>query len=312
MKEIRTFLESSSIAGLNHIATSPKYAKLFWIFAVVSGFIGAGYLINMSFQSWSVSPITTTVQTLPLARITLPKVTVCPPKNTFTDLNYDLMRAENLELDDDQKYQLFEMALGLLERKYFEKNLKLLDKFTEKNRFLNWYRGFTEIKTPFYSSFKNKDTLKFSFKTSASNGAVTFQYIGEPFQSKKLDKNIHFSIQITTLHYINWTDPNMTLHVKFEETPGFNHPIQDDEGYKIMFDSNNTISYSPIQYDYYFDIKRNIEDKELEEMNLLSMPGFRLSWYISGAEVTPEPAVDALGQDALDRMKRFKRYGSQK
>ena len=309
MKEIRIFLESSSIAGLNHIATSTKYAKLFWIFAVVSGFIGAGYLINMSFQSWSMSPVTTTVETLPLSRITLPKVTVCPPENTFTDLNYDLMRAENLALDDDQKYQLFEMALGFIERKYFDKSLKLLDKFTEKNRSFNWYLGFTEIITPYYSTWKNKNTLKFPFKTSASNGTVTSQYFEEPFQSNKLDKNVEFSIQILTLHYIDGFDPNMTLHVKFEQTTGFNHSIQDKEGNKIIFDSNNTIAYSPIQYDYYFDIKRNIEDKKLEEMNLLSVPGFRLSWYISGAEVTPEPG---LGHYALDRMKRFKRYSSQK
>ena len=134
MKEIRTFLESSSIAGLNHIATSTKYAKLFWIFAVVSGFIGAGYLINMSFQSWSMSPVTTTVETLPLSRITLPKVTVCPPKNTFTDLNYDLMRAENLALDDDQKNQLFKMSLGLLENNFFENNWATWNKVEEKKQ----------------------------------------------------------------------------------------------------------------------------------------------------------------------------------
>ena len=301
MKEIRIFLESSSIAGLNHIATSTKYAKLFWIFAVLSGFIGAGYLINMSFESWSLSPVTTTVETLPLSRITLPKVTVCPPRNTYTDLNYDLMKAEDLKLDEAQKNQLFEMALELLESKNFEKNWKMWNAFTEKDRFLNWYHGLTWIRPPSYAKYKN--TLNSYAYTAVPNGVVTSQYFGEPFQLSKLEKNIQFHCQILTSQSIDPYDANLTLHVKFEQTPGFNHSVKDEEGNKIKFDSNNEITYSPIWFDYYFTIERNIEDKELEEMNLLLIPGFRLSWYITGAEVTPEPIIDALPQ-----MKIFIRY----
>ena len=111
MEGVKTFLESSSIGGLNHIATSKKFARLFWILAVVAGFSGAVFLIQLSFQSWSLSPVKTTIETLPLSRITLPKVTVCPPKNTFTDLNYDLMRAEEMGLHNDQRNKLFGMAL---------------------------------------------------------------------------------------------------------------------------------------------------------------------------------------------------------
>ena len=133
MRELRTFLESSSIAGVNHIAINKKYARLFWIFVVTSGFIGAGYLIHLSFESWSESPVTTTVETLILSRIKLPKVTVCPPKNTFTDLNYDLMRAEQLPLDDGMKNKLFEMALGLLESRYFDQDWAEWNKMQEQN-----------------------------------------------------------------------------------------------------------------------------------------------------------------------------------
>ena len=84
MEGVQAFLESSSIGGLNHIASGKKYARLFWILAVLSGFSGAGYLIHLSFQSWSESPVTTTVETLPLSRIKLPKVTVCPIEEVST------------------------------------------------------------------------------------------------------------------------------------------------------------------------------------------------------------------------------------
>ena len=92
MEGVRTFLESSTIHGLVYIATTKKsLAKIFWILVVIGGFTGAGVMIYNSFQSWNDSPIKTTIETLPITEITFPKVTVCPPKNTYTDLNYDLM-----------------------------------------------------------------------------------------------------------------------------------------------------------------------------------------------------------------------------
>ena len=105
MEQIRTFLDSSTIHGLTYISTTRKYARVFWILVVLTGFSAASYMIHSSFQSWDESPIKTTVETLPIDEIKFPKVTVCPPKHTFTDLNYDLMIVENKtmtkEMQDD-------------------------------------------------------------------------------------------------------------------------------------------------------------------------------------------------------------------
>ena len=95
MEGVRLFLESSSIHGLSYISSTRKYLRLFWILIVTIGFGCAANLIFASFKSWAISPVSTTIETLPLSEMKLPKVTVCPPKNTFTDLNYDLMLAEN-------------------------------------------------------------------------------------------------------------------------------------------------------------------------------------------------------------------------
>ena len=66
----------------------------------VAGFSGAGILIQQSFSSWADSPVSTTIETLPITDLDFPNVTVCPPRNTFTDLNYDLMAIENVSLSD--------------------------------------------------------------------------------------------------------------------------------------------------------------------------------------------------------------------
>ena len=85
MEGVRAFLESSTIHGLGYISTTRKYIKILWIIVVLAGFTGAGVIIYESFQDWAESPITTTIETQPITKITFPKLTVCPPKNTFTD-----------------------------------------------------------------------------------------------------------------------------------------------------------------------------------------------------------------------------------
>ena len=114
MERVRTFLESSTIHGLTYISTTRKYARLFWILVVITGFTGASLLIKESYDSWSNSPIKTTIETLPITKIKFPKVTVCPPKNTYTDLNYDLMMTENTTLTEQMKDAMFKYAVKVL------------------------------------------------------------------------------------------------------------------------------------------------------------------------------------------------------
>ena len=105
MEYITTFIESFTIHGLAYIATGS------WILVVTAGFIGGGGLIYESFQLWQESPAKATIETLPITEITFTKVTVCPPKNTFTDLKYDLMMTENMTLDNKTRQEILDLIL---------------------------------------------------------------------------------------------------------------------------------------------------------------------------------------------------------
>ena len=91
MEELKVFLETSSIHGLHFVGTTHKYARIFWMTVVLTGFILASSMIQRSLDSWERNPISTTIEILPISKTKFPKVTVCPPRNTFTDLNYDFM-----------------------------------------------------------------------------------------------------------------------------------------------------------------------------------------------------------------------------
>ena len=97
MEGIKDFLEASTIHGLGYISTSKSYfTKCLWIFIVGGGFCTAGILIKGAFTSWKESPITTSMETFPINDVAFPLVTVCPPEDSNTALNSDIVNADKI------------------------------------------------------------------------------------------------------------------------------------------------------------------------------------------------------------------------
>ena len=109
MESFRNFLESSTIPGLGYISTTTKCVRFFWLF-----------LIYQSFIACADSPVTTNIEIVPITDFTFPKVTVCPPKNTYTDLNYDLIKTSNMVLEHDTRKELADYVISLFEKEKYE------------------------------------------------------------------------------------------------------------------------------------------------------------------------------------------------
>ena len=114
MGGLSDFLESSTIHGLTYISTSRSVLiKLFWVIVIIIGFVTAGDFIKRSFDSWEKSPVSTTIETLPISKAPFPIINVCPPKDTFTSLNSDLVKADNVTLDMNTRNALVEQCIEL-------------------------------------------------------------------------------------------------------------------------------------------------------------------------------------------------------
>ena len=137
----KVFLESSTIHGLAYIAGTEKLIRLFWIFVVCVGFYGAGILIHQSFQSWAENPIVTSIETLPIEKVRFPKVTVCPPKNTYTNLNNDLTDAGKREISFQEKETLLANFKSHFQNLDYEKTWTEMNGYFEPNKYRNWYLG---------------------------------------------------------------------------------------------------------------------------------------------------------------------------
>ena len=296
MDGLNTFLEGSSIHGLSYISTTRKYARLFWIFVVVSGFFGGGLLIKSSFESWSENPIQTTVETLPIADIKFPKVTVCPPKNTFTDLNYDLMMTENDTLTEEMRDEMFKYAIEVIdENNFLEYNW---NKLHEEDRFLNWYRGYTAITSPrispYYFYLENK------INTCATSGVISTLYFGEQFHPEQVERKHTCNINIRRPEYVK-LDENVTLHYQVEKISMTVFDVTDETYDRIIIRGLGNVAtditnayknFTPPgsnawEYQSDMTLVRVMSSEQVEKQRLDLMPGFRFSWWYTGAEVKP-------------------------
>ena len=300
MGGVGTFLESSTIHGLSYISTTRKYARLFWVLVVMSGFVGASLIIKESFDSWSDSPVKTTLETLPIAAIRLPKITVCPPKNTFTDLNYDLMMTENITLTKEMKDELFKYAVEVINEDSLSVNnwTKLL----EKDRFYNWYHGYTLIESPDYDE---EQGLTIEINTAATQGVVTTWHYGEQFRPELVDRKLIHKVTVYPPEIVK-NNTNFTLHLKVEKVSmkGLSRGSKDTIFMGIEdLDADQTTMYTNFYIsENYFEMNmtRDVSSNDVEHLKLDVMPGFNLSWWYSGADlIIPENKFQFQDEESL-------------
>ena len=293
MEGINTFLESSTIHGLNYISTTRKYVRLLWIFVIITGFSVASLLIKESFDSWSESPVKTAIETLPIAEITFPKVTVCPPKNTFTDLNYDLMLTENITLTEEMRDEMFKYAVDVINEESFSENN--WTKLHEEDRSYNWYHGYTRIKAPYW----RYGALQIDLSTSATSGVVTTQHFGEKFMPELVERNLWYWVNVYPPKSILGNE-NVTLHFKVEKV-SMTGLVRKRGGTKdqVLMEGRELGAYQKTTYknftpsagdDSYsiYTMRDQVSYEDVESQNLNVMPGLRFSWWYTGEELTPD------------------------
>ena len=144
MEGFKEFLDSSSIHGISYISAEKRFGRLFWIFIVLLGFTGAVLLIRQSFNDWEENPISTTSETLPMSQITFPNVTVCPPRNSYLNMNFDIIQSEKIKIDDKLRKEFYDYAIEVIQENYFQEWMTNLSKIEDPNRYYNWYYGYTK------------------------------------------------------------------------------------------------------------------------------------------------------------------------
>ena len=233
----KQFLETSTIHGLGYIPSTKRFARLFWILVVISGFTFAGYLIYQSFQSWYDSPIRTTIETKTIDKIRFPKVTVCPPKNTYTNLNYDLesMGYKMLNTVTGDGSKLLDDYVKYSQSIDADEEMKNYFHISVQDMFKNWYNDLIEI-----PSMKTEPYFTWSTSAYKLKGKVTYP------QSKNSDIFVEEDFQLQSTVSLSLSNPFY-------------------EGYSYSSSSDNKHGYYNIKISY--DIEQQKEKIRLSTAN---------------------------------------------
>ena len=282
MEEIKNFLKVSTIHGFFHINTERTWGKIFWIIVVFGGFSWAGYMIHSSIQHWYQTPISTTIESLPISQVKLPNITICPPKNSILNLNYDIMKTEKINLDKGKRTEWLDYAMKVVQDKFYAELMTNLSKVDDPDRFYNWYKGYAKITYPYYSREELK--LLHVAHVSAPSGNISTRNFRKEYHEYLLDNDIYihvsihvpsskvYSIYTTTIMFdiekitIKEFSDNDKLTLN---TVGIIDP--DVRYFSRNFTSSRFDEYKVI-------LNRKISQEDVSNLKLDMMPGFSLSW----------------------------------
>ena len=292
IEDVRTFLTLSTIHGLAWIPISKlRILKLFWLAVVTSGFVTATYLIVKSFRGWDESPIATSVEVLPISEITFPNITVCPPKDTYTILNYDLAMAEDKAVPDKTRKKLLDALDTAVIFAGYKDILNDFNIFIEKDRFRKWYTGISRISFPYWtggSEFKVAEGKKiYKYYTYASTGEFITPYYQEPWTDEKFEiSSMYYSLFI--LKPWNDTldgqdDANIVFEVEqdmLSELPGSRWGGRDisyvEEKLTPFKKTLTVVEEGKDQYNIYYD--KILTGPGLKRIKRTKIPGMKVSW----------------------------------
>ena len=292
------FLETSSIAGISRIGFGSKFSRFIWFLIVSAGFGVAGYFIHEQFQAWQDSPFKTVIETFPISEIEFPKVTVCPPKNTFTNLNYDLETFENITITNETKKQVLEYFMMLVNNLKLNELKKNFSLFEERDRYIDWYNGISEIDLPAldnnldYLSYKNKFAgIKYTVNSCSNNGSISTKNFGDSFDTKTFSTmmKMKYILVIQIPEEVRLTgNAKMILHVKMNtinDIPqGGGHDIIEIDNKEV--DGNKwhsfkrTVKISSYRRSYHITLERSV-DENYFVVEMEKMPGFNITWSYS-------------------------------
>ena len=285
MDHLKEFFESSTIHGLSQISRARGFLKWFWIFTVFSCFVGAGVMIFYSFDVWHSSPVTTTIDTLTISKIKIPKIKVCPPKHTYTNLNYDVLKIENATLDNTTRQELLSFAFLIIDDAHHNEIMNNLSTLEEADRYYNWYYGKSNLLLPKYQLNDGNSYLENVIETVALSGCISTPYFGEQYKVGRVEEGrVRNWVQVLVPKNFHG-NPNITLHFLIDWVASINlHSIRLD--WEYVEDHSKTFS-PPLPFvaqepKHDFEVHYRTLNEHLKTFK--KMPGFNFSWYYSGVD----------------------------
>ena len=135
-------------------------------------------------------------------------------------------------------------------------------------------------------------------RTTAISGTITTKYFGDLFNANQVERHVWYSFGIFPPKCLEW-NPNVTLHIELQKVTmnnfvdGYGNDKMVDR-WEITIHENKNFSeyYSPPRappstnddgYDFrLINLLREVTLKDLKDVDMNEMPGFKISWFYTG------------------------------
>lgn len=294
MESCTEFLETTTIHGIPRIGSAKKILKLFWLLIVFIGFSSAFYLIYNALKSYQESPIMTTLETFPIAEAKFPKVTVCPPKGTLTNMNYDLTKVGGKSMSGDDKEEFVKVVTDLIIDQEIQDIVEQDSSYKMENKYKSWFHGFTQFELP---QFKQKES--FIIFSTENSSAIETPYYGQNYSSSTFPFKLNYILAVHPPS--NVTDPEnyrsvleIEMDTKEDKIDGGGEEIIDltPTDLRLNVESFQLTGKKTIKrkfplpqrkskrtYIYTLNFKRDLGNKDLEGWNKKRVTGMKATWY---------------------------------
>lgn len=140
------------------------------------------------------------------------RVSVCPPVDTLTNLNNDLVTADDT-LDNDTKDLLIKLSAEIIEDVAFLKKFEEQELLKEENKFKNWYLGHSTLLLP---STEHDKIPRYLMKSTALSGSVSSPLFGHQYREDRFIKKMEVKCEISFPGIINTLAGNLVVEIKVD------------------------------------------------------------------------------------------------
>ena len=248
----------------------------------------------------------TTIETKAISEISFPTVTVCPPKGTFTNLNYDLVNINNSMLGVDQRQSLKSFIHKAIIDQEFKAVLEEDNSYKIRGKYESWFKGTTQFTLP-----ETKSKTTFFLWTTANEGEAESPNFGVDYSRRYFPIKLSYLLLIFPPKKFN-DNPfplgksNVTydkkfkleIHVDTKESEGegsewieispsgfptseivrLSGPVSKNKTFPVIIRSRKNTRQILIRFE------RELTKKDLQDWNEKRNTGFRAKWYYTDSD----------------------------
>ena len=291
MEKLKEFFEVTSIHGLYHVSKNRSLRRLFWTATTTVGFLLSFSMIYENFENFSKTPVSTTIETWPISKVPFPPITICPVKNTLTNLNYDLINSKSYNLSTDDRNYFIDLFYESFQEVDYKITIEFMKEMIQSDWLMDIYKKLGMIAFPDKHQLVGDEATQYIYMdTFNTSGKVRTPFFKkEVFEPEDFKSSLGFKLKINVPKSLQKSNATIDIDIIYDiEVGPENIRIEYNEielGNKTY---NTTLNVTECYIYCLIDFNRYFTKEGLEEWKNRRFTGMKVIWNMKMENVRPK------------------------